>query len=199
MRRTADGALVVHHDARLADGRVLVELAAADLPASVATLDAALDACAGMGVNVEIKNDRGDPDYEAGGARVAVAVADRLAARAAEPGRHQTDQLLVSSFDPEVLRHVRAAHPQLPAAALVVRIGRLARLMAELHDGGLVAVNPYDAVVDASLVEAADAAGLAVNVWTVDRPDRMAQLVSIGVDGIITNVPDVARAVVDRA
>ena len=70
--------LVVHHDARLPDGRAVVELAAGELPESVATLDAALDACAGMGVNVEIKNDSSDPDHEVAGARLAAAVGDRL-------------------------------------------------------------------------------------------------------------------------
>ncbi len=115
------------------------------------------------------------------------------------PTRHRLDQLLVSSFDPEVLRHLRAGHPQLSAAALVSRVGRPAHLMAELRDGGLVAVNPWDGVVDASLVEAAGAVGLAVNVWTVDDPARMAELIGFGVDGIITNVPDVARRVVDAA
>ena len=42
------------------------------------------------------------------------------------------------------------------------------------------------------------AAGLAVNVWTVDDPDRMVELVALGVDGIVTNVPDVALRVLGR-
>src|SRR5262245_27082175 len=57
VRRTRDGALAVHHDARLPDGQSVVDLSAAELPRSVPLLDAALDACAGMWVNVEIKND----------------------------------------------------------------------------------------------------------------------------------------------
>jgi glycerophosphoryl diester phosphodiesterase len=34
-------------------------------------------------------------------------------------------------------------------------------------------------------------AGLAVNVWTVNDPDRMRELIDLGVDAIITDVPDV--------
>src|SRR3954468_3922079 len=64
VRRTADGALAVHHDAHLADGRAIVELAASDLPAHVPLLAEALAACAPMGVNVEIKNWPADIDFD---------------------------------------------------------------------------------------------------------------------------------------
>ena len=57
---------MVHHDAQLPDGRAIAELDRGELPATVATLDEALDACAGMGVNVEIKHDPADPDLPAG-------------------------------------------------------------------------------------------------------------------------------------
>ena len=43
---------------------------------------------------------------------------------------------------------------------------------------------------------AAHEAGVRVHVWTVDDPDRMLQLAAWGIDGIVTNVPDVARQVV---
>ena len=56
VRRTADGALVVHHDAAPARRSGWSPSCAADeLPAGCRLLDAALDACGGMGVNVEIK------------------------------------------------------------------------------------------------------------------------------------------------
>ncbi|MYE56547.1 MAG: glycerophosphodiester phosphodiesterase, partial [Acidimicrobiaceae bacterium] len=48
-------------------------------------------------------------------------------------------------------------------------------------------------------VRRAHDAGLAVNVWTINHADRMAELVAMGVDGLITDVPDIARAVIDSA
>ena len=76
VRRTRDGALVVHHDARIAE-RPLIDHEAADLPSYIPTLAGALDACHGMDVNVEIKSDPSEPDYDAS-QRVAMEVVDLL-------------------------------------------------------------------------------------------------------------------------
>src|SRR5512144_2235693 len=64
VRRSADGRLVVHHDAHLADGRAVAATRADELPAAVPDLAAALDACVGMAVNIEIKNDPDEPGFE---------------------------------------------------------------------------------------------------------------------------------------
>ena len=53
-------------------------------------------------------------------------------------------------------------------------------------------------VVDESFVEAAHSSGLAVHVWTIDDPDEMEQLVSLGVDGIISDKPSVLVGVLSR-
>jgi glycerophosphoryl diester phosphodiesterase len=48
------------------------------------------------------------------------------------------------------------------------------------------------------VIDACHAAGIAVNTWTCDDPARMAELIEWGIDGICTNVPDVALTVLGR-
>jgi len=56
VRRSADGALVVHHDALLPGGDPISNVAVANLPEYVPLLDTALEACADLFVNVEVKS-----------------------------------------------------------------------------------------------------------------------------------------------
>jgi glycerophosphoryl diester phosphodiesterase len=64
---------------------------------------------------------------------------------------------------------------------------------------GVVALSPrQDLPVDAALVRSAHAAGLAVVPWTVDDVDDMGRLVDLGVDGLITNRPDLLRTVLSQ-
>ena len=48
-------------------------------------------------------------------------------------------------------------------------------------------------VVDGRLVSLAQRAGLQVHVWTVNRVDEMKLYLDIGVDGIITDRPDLLK------
>jgi glycerophosphoryl diester phosphodiesterase len=174
---TADGALAVHHDAALAEGGVIAELAARELPAWLPLLDAALDACEGMGVNVEIKD------------APAAAVVTLLAERSGD------QPVLVSSFDFETIDSVRALDPAVPTAWLTSRLRDPAAAVARAAGAGHAGLHPFVLTVTEDLVALAHAAGLAVNTWTVDDPDLIAAVAAMGVDGIVTNVPDIALAV----
>jgi len=186
VRRSADGDLVLHHDAALPDGRVVFETPTAALPASVPSLADALDECAGLVVNVEIKNSPFEPDHDPERG-VADQVVDLLRARG---GR---DRVLVSSFDLATVDRVRACDPSVPTAFLTFVDPVGADAVALAADRGHAAIHPHEGTVDADFVALAHAAGLEVNVWTVDDPDRIRALADAGVDGIVTNVP--ARAV----
>jgi len=188
VRRTADDRLVVHHDPLVSGGRVIRETAAADLPPELPELGAALDACAGLFVNIEIKNEKTEPDFDP-----SEWVARRVAIELL--GRDHPTRWLVSSFRIETVDTFRRLAPSIRTAWLVYRPTPevLERVAASNH----VAVHPSVEVVTEQSVRAAHALGLAVNVWTCDDPIRMRELMAWGVDGICTNVPDVA--LVERA
>lgn len=190
VRLTADGARAVHHDAVLPDGRVICEVRAAELPPEVPLLDAALEACGPLGVNVEIKSDPAEPDFRDDRGAADAVLADL-------EGRERSG-LLVTSFDLAMVDRVRSLDASLPTGLLAFELSDPARAIEVAADHGHVAINPWDPFVDESFVAMARDAGLAVNVWTVNDPDRMRQLVALGVDAIITDVPDVAAEVLGR-
>ncbi|TML11065.1 MAG: glycerophosphodiester phosphodiesterase [Actinobacteria bacterium] len=192
VRRTSDAKTAIHHDAHLADGRLIASLERSSLPRDVPDLDEALLACAGMGVNVEIKNFVAEADYDATH-WLSQAVVD--AARRADP----PVTVLVSSFSIAAIDRVRTLAPSLPTALLTYVLDDPAGTIAECVARGHGALHPHDPTVDRALVDSAHECGLRVNVWTVDRPDRIAELVAMGVDGICTNVPDLARRAVETS
>jgi glycerophosphoryl diester phosphodiesterase len=186
VRRTADDRLVVHHDAALPDGRVIRDTAAADLPAEIPDFASAIDACRGAFVNVEIKNSPDDPDFDP-----SEWVAHRVAAELGRRGA--ATRWLISSFRWETIEVCRTVMPRVRTAWLVMSLDD--RDITRTADAGHVAVHPWVDLLDDDRVRAAHRAGLAVNTWTCDDPDRMSELIACGVDGICTNVPDVALQV----
>lgn len=53
-------------------------------------------------------------------------------------------------------------------------------------------------VVDERLVSAAHDAGLQVHVWTVNEPREMTRLLDMGVDGLVTDRPDLLKDVLEE-
>lgn len=201
VRRTANDVLVVHHDAHLADGRAIVALNDDELPDWVPTLAEAMDVCRDPAIdrefviNIEIKSAPGDPDYDAEH-QVSAAVAGLvLGWGIGEAG----GQVIVSSFDMESINRIKAIDPGIPTAFITFEVLAPDLLVSRVASAGHTAIHPYFASTSQTLVETAHAAGLEVNVWTVNDPDQIAQLAAIGADAVITDVPDVAREVLDKS
>ena len=182
VRRTQDGAMAIHHDPYLGDGSVICDTAELDLPSHVPTLAAALDACEGMGVNIEIKNEEGEPDFD-GAESMAEAVVSLLHARL---GR---DRVLISSFHLPTIDRVRELDATIRTAWLVDAVH--ADTLDTLIEHGHSVLHPWVKKVTRSFVTDCHERNVEINTWTCDDPKRMAELISWGIDGICTNTPDV--------
>jgi glycerophosphoryl diester phosphodiesterase len=181
VRRTADDALVVHHDHVLADGRRIDATLRRHVPVDVPDLVDVLDICRGRTVNIEIKNFPSDPGFDPT-ERITDRVLDLLAER--------DDEVIISSFGMAALDRVRAVRPDLATAVLLFYRGDPDELLDDVVRHGHRLVHPFAPRIDRAFVAAARARALTVNVWT-GRDDRaeLEHVVELDVDGVITGAP----------
>jgi glycerophosphoryl diester phosphodiesterase len=208
---TADGAVVVLHDAtleRTTDGagpvraRTLAEVEVLDAGyrfagpdggfpfrgrgLRVPTLDALLAAFPDVALNVEVK--QAEPPL----VPAVLAVLDRHRAR---------ERVLLAAEDGAIMTSVRAAAPDVPTSASADEVAEFVR---RLRDGQLADWRPRACalqvpaawggvpIVTREAVAAAHARGLEVHVWTVNDEAEMHALLDLDVDGLMSDFP--ARA-----
>lgn len=189
-----DGIVVVHHDATLdrttrANGplaqRTAAELAAFDVP----TLSDVLARYRDTGLIIELKQS---------GAALAHAVVDEVRRAGA------ADRVCLGSYSMTALRAARRAAPGIATSGARFEV-RLALYRSWLGlSPGRVAYQAFQVpetsghtrVISPRFVRLAHKAGLVVHAWTVDEPRDMRRLLDWGVDGIISDRPDVAANVV---
>ncbi len=125
-----------------------------------------------------------------------------------------SDRVMIQSFDWRTLQLVQQRSPKIPTVYLTLQRGsgstialdRATNWMAGFnpadHGGSLPRTikaaggaiwSPYSGDIDAALVTEAHGLGLRVVVWTVNKPDDMARMIALGVDGIISDRPDLLR------
>jgi glycerophosphoryl diester phosphodiesterase len=202
-RLSADGAVVVLHDQTLdrttngtgsVSDRSLAELKTLDAGAKfdprfagqrIPSLDEVFETIGGrLLINLELKN------YER--------VFDRLAEGVIRiVRRHALERrVLLSSFNPFALRTARRLAPDVPRALLVWQ-GQNGWMTAALRRlTTFEAYHPQDSMTDRATIAEQHARGRRVNVWTVNDVERMRELLLLGCDGLITDVPEVARQAV---
>lgn len=192
VRRTLDGALVIHHDPE-AQGVVIAHARADELPSFVPHLEESLEVLGDVRVNVEVKNikDEKEPTYDESGTFVA-AVIEVLRAS----GRLASLEL--SCFDLATCVAARAMEPALVVAWLNWTSPLLDALEVA-STNGLSAVNPHFLLVDAEGQARAEALGLDLNVWTVNDAADLTSMGALGVRGVITDQPDLAVSLLHGA
>ena len=183
--------VVVHHDATVPDGApgggpTGIALAALDFAALhahrlrdghlIPSLDAVLDLVgAHATVLIEVK---------------ASGIEDALVSCLE---RHPRARVAVHAFDHRIPVAVRARRPGttigLLSASYPLDLG------AVLRPASPEALWQQCGLIDADLVREAHASGAAVIAWTENDPSHAKYLLSLGVDGFCTDVPDVLRRV----
>jgi glycerophosphoryl diester phosphodiesterase len=110
------------------------------------------------------------------------------------------ERVILSSFNPLTLWHVRRLNPWIatgllysPDMPLVLRKAWPRHLIRP------TALHPYYPMIDAGFMRWAHERGYRVHTWTVDEPEDMWRMVRHGVDLIITNRPDLLAKVLEAA
>jgi glycerophosphoryl diester phosphodiesterase len=104
----------------------------------------------------------------------------------------QADNVVVMSLEYDALRKMRALRPRWILGLLTAKaVGDLTAL-----DADFLAVNA--GLANRRFVKRAHEKGKLVYVWTVNDPVQMFRLLNLGVDGIITDRPALARWVIGR-
>lgn len=213
VRSSADNVLVVHHDAavdRTTDGSGLVhelmltELQALDaayhwptdndeapyrgLGVKIPTLAHVLQRLPGQRFTIELK-------------QVEPSIAKPLCALLQQT--RATERVLVASFDGDTMREFRAACPDVATSAhqwevvwftAYAKIG-LVRLYTPKAQVLQVPPEQYGvSLSDADYADAARRRGLRTEVWTVNEPEAIQLLYAAGVDGVMTDYPERAMA-----
>ncbi len=132
-----------------------------------------------------------------------------------------TERVQILSFDWRALYHVQKLTGDIPTVYLSRIGGRVKNIQPEqpgpspytdpidvndfggslpqaIRAGGGRSWAPHHREVSATSLQEAHRLGLEVFVWAPDGAARMRHLIEMGVDGIITNRPDILRSILER-
>jgi glycerophosphoryl diester phosphodiesterase len=161
-------------------------------------------------LNIETKIDPNHPDESPDPQRFVTLVLDLLKAE------KFTDRVMIQSFDWRTLRLVQKQAPAIPTVYLSQQQGSAPTVFLDkpspwtagfepkdygrsvprtIKAAGGAVWSPFFGDVDPPLVEESHRLGLSVVVWTVNQPEDMARLIDMGVDGIISDRPDLLRSI----
>jgi glycerophosphoryl diester phosphodiesterase len=159
-------------------------------------------------LNIETKIDPNHPDESPPPERFVALLLDLLRREKFE------DRVMVQSFDWRTLQLVQKLAPEIPTVYLTVQGGRDPTVFSDkasewtagfnpaehgrsvprtIKAAGGAIWSPYMRDLTPALVSESHALGLKVVVWTANQPADMARLIEMGVDGIISDRPDLLR------
>ncbi|MFW9967854.1 MAG: glycerophosphodiester phosphodiesterase [Candidatus Thorarchaeota archaeon] len=187
---TADGHMVCIHDPDVSSttngvGRVeeltLEEIRRLDAGDGqrVPLLSEVFDLAEGkMGINIDLKS---------------IGIEESIVELVVE--RKMIDSVIISSFYLLSIEIIKELNKDVKTGALFQP--GMENILQHTLNIGADAIHPFLEDVTKDLVEQARGEGLRVNVWVVDDEADMLRMLEWGVNGIITDVPEIAGRVVD--
>ena len=193
VQESSDGVVLVNHDEdlmKLARSPLKIwqtpaaEIQAVDIGSStspafsdqrVPTLAAALEACRGVSeVDIELKDYGHNQQLE-----------ERVVALVEAAGMQ--DRIVTMSLNPKMVARMKELRPKWTSGVLIAKsIGNPRAL-----PGDFLAVQK--ALATRRFIRQVHSTGRPVFAWTVDDPQTMLHFVGLGIDGLITNEPAIAR------
>jgi glycerophosphoryl diester phosphodiesterase len=161
-------------------------------------------------LNIETKIDPGHPEETPDPQRFAALLLEFLDAE------KFTGRVMVQSFDWRTLLLVQKLAPAIPTVYLSLQRGKAPTIFLDKASNWTAGFNPVDyggslpraikaaggaiwspyfGDVNPALISEAHSLGLQVVVWTVNRPEDIARMIEIGVDGIISDDPVLLRRI----
>lgn len=130
-----------------------------------------------LSVNIEIK----------GGEKVYPGIVDKLIKETENFGYNN---ILFSSFDRDTAILIKKKYPELKANGLYAKW-----IDPEKYINGLDGLNPHAFLCKEKLISCLHRLDKTVHVWTVNKDIDMIRFILYGVDGIITNYPQVLKKI----
>ncbi len=192
VRATSDGILAVIHDPIVKDFGPVSEFTFDQLKRALRgeliSIDEALEILDGQVVNIEIKSDPKEAGWQP-----TELTSRLLASKLKNYAGNST--FIVSSFSIAALVAFKGYADGFDLGLL----GSIGADSGELcHSAKAIDARyclPHHSSVDSAMIKVAHDMGLGVITWTVDHEERIAELLALGVDGVITNRVSTARKV----
>ncbi len=105
------------------------------------------------------------------------------------------ERAIIQSFDMRTLQYAKEAYPDIKLALLIANKDQPRKNIEKLGFTPDI-YSPYYLLVNEKLLTYADGQNMRVIPWTVNEPEEIKRILSMGVDGIITDYPDRALSII---
>ena len=106
------------------------------------------------------------------------------------------EKVIISSFNHYCVKEIKSLAPELKIGLLyserLYKPGDYAKIV------GAEAIHPYYITINSDSINNCKKNSILINAWTINNPEHIKEAVALGIDGVITNYPDIAKDIVSN-